>query len=140
MLSSEASRAETATGTATGLPPLGGSPPRSTLLAECAASDGAESSASAVYLSPSGTFLGGQSRADYDMRQRPGNLAIAIRQRIESRIGGRVRDLAVRVSGNTIVLEGRCSTYYSKQLAQHAVLGVIEDENLENDIVVSGPK
>ena len=64
------------------------------------------------------------------------NLAIAIRQRIESRLGGRVRGLSVVVEGNDVVLCGRCSTYYSKQLAQHAALGVIEDEQLENSIVV----
>jgi len=37
------------------------------------------------------------------------------------------------------VLEGECSTYYSKQLAQHAALGVLEDEPLENTIVVVVP-
>jgi hypothetical protein len=42
----------------------------------------------------------------------------------------------VRVLGNTIVLEGKCATYYTKQLAQHAALGVLDDEQLENAIVV----
>lgn len=65
------------------------------------------------------------------------HLTIAIRQRIELRLGGRVRELAVRVSGNTIVLEGHCATYHTKQLAQHAALGVLEDELLENAIVVT---
>jgi hypothetical protein len=64
-------------------------------------------------------------------------LAIAIRQRIETRLAGRVRDLAVRVHGETIVLEGRCATYYTKQLAQHAALGVLDGEPLENSIVVT---
>ncbi|MGD9635604.1 MAG: hypothetical protein AB7I57_17690, partial [Pirellulales bacterium] len=65
------------------------------------------------------------------------HLAVAIRQRIESRLGGRVRDLAIRVRGNTIVLEGSCATFYTKQLAQHAALGVLEDEQLENAIMVT---
>ena len=64
-------------------------------------------------------------------------LAVAIRQRIESRLGGRVRDLAIRIRGDKIVLEGHCATFYTKQLAQHAALGVLEDEQLENAITVT---
>jgi hypothetical protein len=63
-------------------------------------------------------------------------LPIAIRQRIESRLHGRVRNLMIRVHGDTVVLEGQCATYYTKQLAQHAALGILEDEHLENAIVV----
>jgi hypothetical protein len=69
--------------------------------------------------------------------ERQRHLAVAIRQRIESRLGGRVHDLAIRVRGETIVLEGRCATFYTKQLAQHAALGVLEDEQLENAIIVT---
>jgi hypothetical protein len=43
----------------------------------------------------------------------------------------------VRIKGDTIVLEGSCATYYTKQLAQHAALGVLEEEHLENAIVVA---
>ena len=39
--------------------------------------------------------------------------------------------------GETIVLEGRCSTFYTKQLAQHAALGVLDEEQLENAIIVT---
>jgi hypothetical protein len=66
-------------------------------------------------------------------------LAIAIRQRIESRLHGRVRNLSVRILDNTVVLEGQCSTYYTKQLAQHTALGVLENEHLENAIAVCVP-
>jgi len=69
--------------------------------------------------------------------ERQRHLAVAIRQRIESRLGGRVRDLAIRIRGETIVLEGRCATFYTKQLAQHAALGVLDAEQLENAIVVT---
>ena len=65
------------------------------------------------------------------------NLAEIIRQRIESRMAGRIRNLRVSHASGGIVLEGTCSTYYSKQLAQHAALGVIEDEHLENRILVT---
>jgi hypothetical protein len=64
-------------------------------------------------------------------------LEIAIVERIESRLPGRVRNLAVRVFNNVVILEGQCATYYTKQLAQHTAMGIIEDEHLENAIVVS---
>ena len=63
-------------------------------------------------------------------------LAIAIKQRIAARLGGRIRELEVHARGDTIVVEGRCATYYTKQLAQHAAIGVLEDELLENSIIV----
>jgi osmotically-inducible protein OsmY len=64
-------------------------------------------------------------------------LEIAIQQRIESRLGGRVRCLVVRVFEGVVILEGECATFYTKQLAQHAAMGVLEDEHLENAIVVT---
>ena len=63
-------------------------------------------------------------------------LEAAVRQRIETRLRGRVQELHVRVVENVVYLEGRCATYYTKQLAQHAAMGIIEDEHLENLIVV----
>lgn len=88
-----------------------------------------------VMLSPSG-FTTVHTNEINGRAERHRHLAIAIRQRIESRLAGRVHDLAIRVRDNTVVLEGRCATFYTKQLAQHAALGVLEDERLENDIVV----
>jgi osmotically-inducible protein OsmY len=64
-------------------------------------------------------------------------LEIAIQQRIESRLGGRVRSLVVRVFDGIVILEGQCATFYTKQLAQHAAMGILEDEHLENAIVVT---
>jgi hypothetical protein len=89
-----------------------------------------------VILGPAGTFTHSHFNATDQRNERRQQLAIAIRQRIETRLVGRVRDLAVRIKGDTIVLEGSCATYYTKQLAQHAALGVLEDEQLENAIVV----
>lgn len=80
-------------------------------------------------------FVGSHSALDPQSERRR-RLAVAIYQRIETRLAGRVRDLEVHVQGSTVVLEGRCATYYTKQLAQHAALGVIDDEQLENAIVV----
>jgi len=64
----------------------------------------------------------------------------AIKERIETRLPGRVRNLVVRSFDGLVILGGQCSTFYTKQLAQHAAMGVLNDELLENAIVVSvGP-
>ncbi len=70
----------------------------------------------------------------------PEQLVGCILQRIESRLCGRVRELSVCRSPNAIVLTGYCSTYYTKQLAQHAAMGVLQYERLINDIEVRPPK
>jgi osmotically-inducible protein OsmY len=64
-------------------------------------------------------------------------LELAIGQRIESRLLGRVRNLLVRAVDGVVILEGECTTYYTKQLAQHTAMGILDDEQLENSIVVS---
>src|SRR5262245_31438623 len=67
-------------------------------------------------------------------------LEAIIHQRIESRLNGRVRNLAVHVDGDIVTLEGECTTYYTKQLAQHTAMGVLDYEHLENAIVVNVPR
>ncbi|HJQ79526.1 MAG TPA: hypothetical protein VJ828_06205 [Lacipirellulaceae bacterium] len=89
-----------------------------------------------VLLSPACTFADAAPIQPKDRPERNRQLAIAIRQRIESRLPGRVRELSVRILERTVVLEGQCATYYTKQLAQHAALGILEDERLENAIEV----
>jgi hypothetical protein len=93
-----------------------------------------------VRLSPAGTFAEAAPIPTKDRSERNRQLAIAIRQRIESRLPGRVRELSVRILERTVVLEGQCATYYTKQLAQHAALGILEDEQLENAIEVCVPQ
>lgn len=63
-------------------------------------------------------------------------LEATIFERIRSRLGERVRELSVHVVDDVVLLEGHCATYYTKQLAQHAAMAVLEDEHLENAIVV----
>lgn len=99
--------------------------------AEAAASD------SELILSPAGMFSCSSPAVSNQRAERYRELAIAIRQRIESRLAGRVHDLAVRINNDTIVLEGHCATYYTKQLAQHAAFGVLDGEPLENSIIVT---
>lgn len=67
----------------------------------------------------------------------PNDLERVIRDRISRRLGGRVHNLDVRVAGGEVRLAGRCSTYYAKQLALHATLGVLEDERVSNAIEVA---
>ncbi|MCI0334212.1 MAG: hypothetical protein L0228_13420 [Planctomycetes bacterium] len=104
--------------------------------ADCSTST-VDSAPDEVLLSTAGTFAnGGECRSDV-AADRNRHLAVAIVQRIESRLPGRVRNLSVRILADTVVLEGACATYYTKQLAQHAALGILEDEHLENAIVVT---
>ena len=82
-------------------------------------------------------FVNTQSLNNERPIERLRHLVIAIRQRIESRLPGRVRGLVVRAQGDTIVLEGRCATYYTKQLAQHAAMSIPGGDRLINSIEVS---
>jgi len=67
-------------------------------------------------------------------------LALRILKRIESRLPCRIRKLRVVVTENAVVLEGQCSTYYTKQIAQHTAMGVLEYEQLTNHIEVCSAK
>jgi len=56
---------------------------------------------------------------------------------IERRASGRIRDLHVVCSDDSIILQGRSRTYHAKQLAQQAVLDLTDgDRVLTNMIVV----
>ena len=56
---------------------------------------------------------------------------------IERRASGRIRDLHVVCSDDSIILQGRSRTYHAKQLAQQAVLDLTDGfPLLTNQIVV----
>jgi hypothetical protein len=55
---------------------------------------------------------------------------------VQSRLGGRVRDLRLVVRPNGVILQGRTATYHAKQLAQHAAMEVSGLRVLANDIEV----
>jgi hypothetical protein len=61
-----------------------------------------------------------------------------LEQRVLARTGRRVRDLAIELSPERIVLRGHAATYYVKQLAQHGIRDVLPEVCLENAIVVDG--
>lgn len=64
-------------------------------------------------------------------------LPSAIEQVIRSRTSGLIRGLRVLVlDDGEVVITGRTTTYYAKQLATHAALEVCDDRILTNDIEV----
>lgn len=63
------------------------------------------------------------------------NLQAEIRQRT----GGRVRNLRVFRTADSLVLTGTSGSFYAKQLAQHAALELAPSARLINDIVVGDP-
>lgn len=55
---------------------------------------------------------------------------------MQSRFGGRVRNIRLLVQDTGIVLLGRADTHHAKQLAQHAVTSEIAVPLLANQIEV----
>lgn len=55
---------------------------------------------------------------------------------VRSRTNGMIRGLRVSMVNGEIVISGRTSTYYTKQLATHAVRDTDKDVVLTNDIEV----
>jgi osmotically-inducible protein OsmY len=55
---------------------------------------------------------------------------------LHNRLGGRVSNLQVILHDSGVVLRGRASTYYAKQLAQHAAMELAGLHVLANDIEV----
>jgi hypothetical protein len=59
-----------------------------------------------------------------------------LERHILDRTGRRIHGLCVELCDEQVVLRGRTSSYYLKQLAQHSVWDVMPDAPLENGIVV----
>jgi hypothetical protein len=59
-----------------------------------------------------------------------------LERQIRSRTGSRLRDLTIEMRPERIILRGRTTTYYVKQLAQHGVRDVFPQICLENVIDV----
>ena len=55
-----------------------------------------------------------------------------LERQVQNRTGRRIRDLAIRLDRERIVLHGRASTYYLKQLAQECVRGTVHGRTLRN--------
>jgi hypothetical protein len=57
---------------------------------------------------------------------------------VSARTGRRVRNLIIELGPGQVVLHGRATSYYVKQLAQQGVREVLPQVRLENSIVVEG--
>lgn len=64
-------------------------------------------------------------------------LAASIEQAVQRETGRGVANLTVEVSPQGIQLRGRCNTYYTKQLAQHAAMSIPGGDRLVNNIEVA---
>jgi hypothetical protein len=66
----------------------------------------------------------------------PDVLAEQIEQAVQSRTGGRVRGLRVHVIDGCVIISGRTSTYYNKQLVTHAAMEAADDALVMNEVEV----
>ncbi len=66
----------------------------------------------------------------------PQLISANIERLVRLRTGGMIRELKVRIDAGDVVISGRTSTYYNKQLATHAALDAAETVTLTNDIEV----
>lgn len=66
----------------------------------------------------------------------PPTLAEIVVQRVQNRTGRRVRNLAVEVGAERVVLRGRANSYHIKQLAQAGAREALPGVRVENAIVV----
>ena len=64
-------------------------------------------------------------------------LAVSIERAVQRETGRQVRNLSVEVNRDGVRLRGHCTTYYCKQLAQHAAMAVPGGDRLTNSIEVS---
>jgi osmotically-inducible protein OsmY len=64
-------------------------------------------------------------------------LAASIERAVSRETCGGVRNLRVEVSVEGILLTGRCNSFYTKQKAQHAAMGLSGTEDLTNCIEVT---
>jgi len=66
----------------------------------------------------------------------PARLEQELTLQIRARTGQRVRELAVEVWPDCVVLRGRTTSWYVKQLAQHSVRLALPKLDIRNGIVV----
>jgi osmotically-inducible protein OsmY len=64
-------------------------------------------------------------------------LATSIERAVQRETGRQIRNLTVEVNRNGVRLSGHCTTYYCKQLAQHAAMTVRGGDRLTNSIEVA---
>jgi hypothetical protein len=61
---------------------------------------------------------------------------IELERHVHQRTGGRIRELAVELQPERVILRRRTASYHVKQLAQHGVWDLLPQTPLDNAIVV----
>jgi hypothetical protein len=74
------------------------------------------------------------SRPEFDTRR--SQVLDELEGRVQDELIGRVRDFRLALSEGGLVLRGRASTYYAKQLAQEAVMRATNWPIAANDVAV----
>ena len=59
-----------------------------------------------------------------------------VEREVRSRTSGRIRGLQVRVLDGQVVITGRTSTYYAKQLVTHAAMETADSLGVLNEVEV----
>ena len=60
----------------------------------------------------------------------PEVLAEQVEHAVQSKTGGRIRGLRVHVVDGCVIISGRTSTYYNKQLVTHAAMDAADEDAL----------
>lgn len=63
-------------------------------------------------------------------------LAARISRVVRRRTAGTIQNLRVEVRRDGVFLDGQCASFYAKQLAQQAAMGLTNDKQLTNRIEV----
>ena len=63
-------------------------------------------------------------------------LAEMVERAVHSRTGGRIRGLRVHVVDGCVIVSGRTSTYYNKQLVTHAAMEAADEALVMNEVEV----
>ncbi len=60
-----------------------------------------------------------------------------LERKINAKTSGRIKELQVESTGDSVILSGTTTTYYSKQLATQLILDELGELDLDNDIDVT---
>jgi hypothetical protein len=64
------------------------------------------------------------------------DVAQQIRTALDRHLMGRIRQLRILATEHLVILSGACSSYYTKQLAQHVAMEQLGKKRLVNNIAV----
>lgn len=95
-----------------------------------------------VLLPPTSVYPQGQYQTSRPPAVEPSDesrsdrLAARIARVVKRRTAGSVQNLRVEVRRDGVFLDGQCASFYTKQLAQQAAMGLADEKQLTNRIEV----